>query len=145
MGKLGSKISKGFKKLGSKHTADQISNLGKKVIHQVDIGERKFVNSIDKVAPAVAFAADLYAPGSGEGILKANDALQSVHKDTRGLLKANKNLFSGKKSDDHNEKVAAFGDGLVSNAQELNRSKNLLRDAGKKITAPRNTAPASLV
>ena len=137
MGLFGKKLTKGFNNFGKKATST-INKLGKKG-GILDLGERKFFNSIDSITPALALAANLYAPGSGDGITKANDGLQQLHGGIRkgvGQIQQIQKL----KGDDRKEAIVNFGDNIGDVRREVNRSNTLLRDAGNGV---RNPPPAN--
>ena len=66
IGKFGKKISKDFNRTFAKKNLNKALEIGKKIGHQIDVGERKLVNTIHDVAPSLAIASDFYMPGSGE-------------------------------------------------------------------------------
>ena len=97
--KLGKK-SRIFSKLGAKNLGKDLQTFGKKALHQLDIGERKLVNSLDKVAPVLAVGADLIVPGGGEAVLQANEGVQSLHKSGRRVIKELDELARAKRGDE---------------------------------------------
>jgi len=146
LGKIGKKISSGFKQTFGKKTQAKIADFGKKAqdfgkkaLHQVDIGERKLVNSIHKIAPYAAAAADLYAPGAGDAILKADAGIGSLHSSARRVVKQLPKL--GDKNNKEANRIA-FGGAVDTLKADFNKSKKLLRDAKNELTRPAEQAPA---
>jgi hypothetical protein len=130
---FGKKLSRGFRNFGKKAKHD-LNKFGKKG-GALDLGERKFFNSIDSITPALALGADLFAPGAGEQIYKANDGLQDVHKSIRKGVGQIQQI--GKlKGDARKEAIVNFGDNIGDVRREVNRSNTLLRDAGNAVRAP---------
>lgn len=130
---FGKKISKGVSNFGKKASND-LKKLGKKG-GVLDLAERKIFNSIDSIAPVLAVAADVYAPGSGQAILSANDGIQNVHKGIRkgvGQIQAIQKL----KGDDRKEAILNFGDNIDEVKKSVNMSNRLLRDANKEVFNP---------
>jgi hypothetical protein len=128
---------KGIQKFGKK-AGHEIKKLGKKngVLDQI---ERKTFNSLNNVViPALAVAADVYAPGSGETVLKTRDGLQGIHNGIRGGVKQIQQIKK-LKGDDRKEAIVNFGDNIGDVRREVNRSNTLLRDANTAVRAPQPT------
>ena len=128
MGKIGRKISHGFKHSFGKKTGQNIVKIAKKSGHVIDLAERKIVNSIDSAAPLIALGADAFIPGSGEGILQANDGIQQLHKSGRELSRLVPKLGANGSKEEKNNQAVAFGEGIDKVKEDFNRSKALLRN-----------------
>jgi hypothetical protein len=128
--KFGRKLSRSIHHFGKKanHT---LKKLGAKN-GSLDKFERQLFNSIDTVTPAVALAADLYAPGSGDAINKANDGLQGLH---AGIRRGVKQIQTIKKAtgQDRKDAIVNFGDNIGEVRRDVNKSNTLLRDANKAV------------
>lgn len=131
--RFGKKIQSGFNRLGKKIQSGE--KLGKKVLHVLDEGERKLVNTIDKIAPVVATGADLYMPGSGEAILKANDGLQSAHASGRRTIKNLDKIARGTRQESR-QAITPFKDSVNVLKGDLRNVRTNLGKVGKEPPAP---------
>jgi hypothetical protein len=133
---FGKKLTRGLHNFGKK-ASTTLNKLGKKG-GALDLGERKFFNSIDSITPGIALAADLFAPGSGEQIYKANDGLQNLHGSIRGGVKQLQQI--GKlKGDARKEAIVNFGDNIDNVKRDYNQSKTLLIYANSAVRVPQPT------
>lgn len=139
---FGKKVSKSFNTFGKK-ASNGLKTLGKKG-GVLDLAERKFFNSIDTIAPAVALVADTYAPGSGQAIMSANDGLQDVHK---GIRKGVGQIQKIKKASgaDRKEMLVNFADNAIDLKEKVSKSGQLLRDAKNSVQNPMQDTPVGLV
>lgn len=126
--KFGRKL-KALHKLGTKVGKD-LHKFGGKALHQIDIGERKLVNTLDKVAPVLAVGADLAMPGSGEAVLQANEGVQSLHKSGRKVVKEIDRLARvkrGQETEDSQNKLIGSILDSKDNIQNLKQTGNKLQ------------------
>ena len=138
MGIFGRKLSKGINNFGKK-ASDGLNKFGKKVIDgtkQYDkiahnVLEKGF-DLVDKTAPLLATAANLYAPGSGDAIMTGVDGLHGLRRAggsaKQAIDTANKVYRTDNKSD-RDKLVVNFGDQLDKTRDQVNKSKQLLRDS----------------
>ena len=131
IGKFGKKISKDFNRTFAKKNLNKALEIGKKIGHQIDVGERKLVNTIHDVAPSLAIASDFYMPGSGEAILKADAGIGRLHSSGRNVVNKIPNIVNkGRKLS--NEDRIRFGGDLEDVREKAKQSDKLLRDAGNQ-------------
>jgi hypothetical protein len=120
---FGRKTSNAFNHFGKK-----VSQIAPKVVHQLDLIERKAVNSLDKATPFLAIGSNAIIPGSGEGITKFNDAVQTGHKDLRSAIKSGSNLYKTHRNDPSSTtNQIQFGDDVDKSKASLNKISELLR------------------
>jgi hypothetical protein len=138
MGLFGKKISKSFNNFGKK-TSQGVDKLGKKIIEGSKTYDRaahdvlnKGFDVIDKAAPLAATAANIYAPGSGDALMTGVDGLHGLRKAggmaRRGIDTINEVARSNDKGV-RKDLVARFGDDIENTRDQINKSKQLLRDA----------------
>ena len=139
MGLFGKKISKRLNNFGKKasHSIDKFGKTALDATKQYDKIAGNVLNKgfdvLDKAAPLVATAANIYAPGSGDAIMTGVDGLHGLRK-AGGKAKqvidvANKAVRSNDKAE-RKALVAQFGDEIENTRDQINKSKKILRDAG---------------
>jgi len=81
-------------------------------------------------------AAEMYAPGSGEAIMNADQGIGALHTSGRRTVNAIGKLAKAKQGADYDNAVINFGDSFQQAKQDANQSKKLLRDVKSAVTQP---------